>query len=94
MTNCMALSGLRENVVCIKILLTTDGTNGYAKSDMWCQRWFWQPLVRDYTSVVGVTQAVQSPVPCVAEAGVGPVWGATEGVLSEMKGRDVEQDVL
>ena len=37
MTNNMALSGQWENVILIKIILTTDGTVGYAKSDTWWQ---------------------------------------------------------
>ena len=29
-----------ENVILTKIILMTDGTNGYAKGDTWCQRVF------------------------------------------------------
>ena len=33
----MALLGFWENVILTKIILTTDGTIGCAKSDTWCQ---------------------------------------------------------
>ena len=36
-TNNMASSGLLENVILTKIILTTDGTIGCAKSNTWCQ---------------------------------------------------------
>ena len=39
-----ALSSLRENVILTKIMLTTDGTIGCAKSDTWCQI-VWHPII-------------------------------------------------
>ena len=71
----MAFSGLRENVILTKIILTTEGTNGYAKSDTWCERGVWHPWWRTIlTSAVIVKQAVQPPAP-VAEGGVGQCGG-------------------
>ena len=61
MTNNMALSGLRENVILTKSILTTNGfiglqtvTNGAKRIcyPIWC--------MTILTSAVGVTQAVQS----------------------------------
>ena len=40
----MALSGLRENVVLAKIILTADGTIGCVRSDTWCHM-LWHPLL-------------------------------------------------
>ena len=34
----MAFSGLRENIMLTKIVLSTDGTNGCVKGDTWCQK--------------------------------------------------------
>ena len=37
----MASSGLRENVILTKIILTIDGTNVHTKEDTWCQKGGW-----------------------------------------------------
>ena len=52
MTNNVASSGLRENVLPTNIILTIDGTNGCKKGDIWCKRG------TILTSAVGVMQAV------------------------------------
>ena len=57
--NNIAFSVLRENVVPTKVIVTTDGTNGCVKGDIWCQRGFWTPWCRTIlVRVVGVLQAV------------------------------------
>ena len=49
MTNSMASSCLRENVILTKIILTTDGTNECVKSHKQCQK-VWHPiLLQDHT---------------------------------------------
>ena len=47
--NNVVLSGLRENIILTNYILTTDGTNGYAKGDTWCQRGILQPPVQDHS---------------------------------------------
>ena len=36
--NNMVWSGVRENIILSKIILTIGGTNGYVKGDTWCYR--------------------------------------------------------
>ena len=64
----MASSGLRENVIFTKIIPSTDGTIGCAKSDTWCQIVWHQILVQDhiFTSAVWYRHKLCSPLP--------PVW--------------------
>ena len=49
MTNNMALSGLRENVILTKIIPTIGGTTDDVKSGTWCQRAVGPHLVQDST---------------------------------------------
>ena len=66
MTNKVALSGLSENVILIKILHTTDDNFGCVKSDTWCKMVLHQIVVQDTclpTTVDMSTQAVCSLAP-------------------------------
>ena len=59
----MALLGLQDNFIVTKIILTTDGTIGYAKSDIWCQM-VWHPILVEnliLTSAVWCRQEQCSP---------------------------------
>ena len=38
------LSGLWENVILTKIILSTDGPSGCARGDTWCQMGVWHAL--------------------------------------------------
>ena len=59
----MAMSGLRKNAVLSKIILNTDGTNGYTRGDRVSKGKFGTPWWRTIlTSAVGVMHAVWFPV--------------------------------
>ena len=91
----MASSGLRENVILTKIILTTDGTNGCVKGDTWCQGGFGTSLVQDHANQCFLCNtSCVAPLPCVAEGSLDPLWGAIDRILLEMEGRGVEQDLI
>ena len=88
MTNSMASSHLRENVILTKVIFTTDGTNGCVKGDIRSTEGIWYPLVEKHLPVLLVQcKQIVVPIPCVADGGVDPLWVATDGVLLEMEGR-------
>ena len=84
----MASSGLRENVILTKILLTTDGTK------MWVRSYGAKGVAPQGSTLLTRDVDVNCVPLCIVAEGVGPFWDSSSKVLLEMEGTSVLQDLI